>query len=147
MANFAYLSEGDRELLRRLSFPVALPTSLPLGWKALPFDLYEDAENDEYSLDAIFEGPGAIRWSVVSTPGGIGDALPGEDEASFHLVQHPTFGQILVHQFVEEGRPEVLSDWFPEVEDAAAYHSFRGDQPSEADLSALIGSLATYSAN
>ncbi len=147
MANFAYLSEADRERLRLLPFPVALPRELPHGWKAGPLELFEDQENDEISLDANFTGPDSAQWSVANTPGGIGDTIPGEDEASHKLIQHPDFGQILVHFFREEKKAEVLSDWFPEVEDASAYHSFRGSDVSESDLKSLIASLAPYSAN
>ena len=147
MANFAYLSEAEREQLLRLSFPVVLPRMLPQGWTAKPLDLFEDLDNDEISLDATFTGPNSAQWSVVSTVGGIGDALPGEEEASFKLIKHPEFGQILVHFFREDDQAEVLSDWFPETEDAPAFHSFRGAQVSEADLEALISSLAAYPVN
>lgn len=144
MASFAYLSQADRDCLKRLSFPVVLPRELPGGWSAAPLELFEDLELDEVSLDANFLGPEGASWSVVSTPGGIGDAIPGEQDASHTLLQHPDFGQILVHFFSEEGRSEVLSDWFPEVEAASAYHSFRGSQVSRVDLDRLVGSLAVY---
>lgn len=148
MANFAYLSEADRERLRQLPFPVVLPRELPHGWKAAgPLELFEDRENDEISLDASFTGPDSAQWSVVNTPGGIGDALPGEDDLSHRLIQHPDFGQILVYFFRDEKKAEVLSDWFPEVEDASAYHSFRGSDVSDSDLNSLITSLALYSSN
>ena len=139
MSNFAYLSEAEREQLRRLSFPVVLPRELPSGWKAKPLDLYQDGE--ETSLDASFVGPNSAEWSVVNTPGGIGDAIPGEEEARFELVQHPELGQMLVHYFREDDRAEILSDWFPEIEEAPAYHSFRGAEVNQADLKALIASL------
>lgn len=147
MSNFAYLSEAERELLRQLSFPVALPRMLPQGWTAKPLDLFEDVENDEMSLDASFAGPNSAKWSVVSTVGGVGDAIPGEEDATFKLVEHSEFGQILVHFFREDDQAEVLSDWFPEAEEAPAFHSFRGAEVGEADLSALVSSIATYSSN
>lgn len=145
--NFSYLTEPDREQLRRLPFSVALPQDLPPGWKAEPLIVFEDLEfpeQQEFSLEAPFVGPQSARWAVLTSNGGIGDVLAGETEHSFRAVDHQVFGNILVHSYREEDVPEIQSDWFPEDEEASCYHSFRGTNVSTQDLRTLVDSLELF---
>lgn len=144
--SFAYLSESDRERLRQLPFPVALPQDLPSGWSVQPFDVFRDPEEGETSLEIPFQGPQSARWSVMTTDGGVGDVIPGETDHSHRLVETEAFGQILVHSFTEEDVPEVASDWFPEEEGAPCYHAFRGANVSDGDLTAFVTSLDLFEA-
>lgn len=145
--SFAYLSESDRERLRQLPFPVALPQELPSGWSIQPFDIYTDPDDGDTSLEVPFQGPQSARWSVLTTDGGLGDVLPGETDHSHRLIQSDVFGQILIHSFTEEEVPEVASDWFPEEEGASFYHAFRGANVSVEDLRALVDSLELLEAS
>lgn len=138
---FAYLSDADRERLRLLPFPVALPQRLPQGWTLQPPQIFEDPDDGETSLEVPFQGPESARWSVTTTDGGVGDTIAGETEHSFKVVEHELFGNILVHSFKEDDVPEVQSDWFPEDEEAEVFHSFRGAHVLEGDLALLVRSL------
>lgn len=143
--SFAYLSDSDRERLRQLPFPVALPRELPAGWTLQPFEVFADPDG-ETSLEIPFQGPQSARWSVFTTDGGIGDVIPGETEHSHRLLETETFGQVLVHSFTEDNLPEVASDWFPEEENAGCYHAFRGANLLDKDLQEFVGSLDLFEA-
>jgi hypothetical protein len=121
---------------------VALPLQIPSGWTVQPPAIFEDDDEERTtSIELPFRGPQSASWSVVTTNGGLGDVIPGEDEQSHRLLQHPRFGQILVYSFKEEGTPEVASDWFPEEEDSPSYHAFHGANLSDSDLQAFVDAL------
>lgn len=142
--SFSYLSENDRERLRQLPFPVALPQWLPSGWSMRTLEIYVDPEDEQTSLELPFEGPHPARWSILTSDGGFGDVLPGEIEHTHQMEEHELFGPISVHRFLEEGEPEVVSDWFPEDEEAGVYHAFRGAHLAEETLRALLESLELF---
>lgn len=108
-------------------------------------EIYEDPEDQQFSLEASFQGPQSARWSVLTSDGGLGDTIPGETDHSQRLVQHDVFGKILVHSFTEEEVPEVASDWFPEEEQAEFYHAFRGANISQEDLKLFLDRLELFS--
>lgn len=142
--SFAYLSNSDRERLGQLPFPVALPHSLPQGWSMQPWQLFQSEEDEETSLEVPFQGPNSATWSILTSDGGFGDVLPGETEHSQRLLDHEVFGSILVHSFVEDDTPEVVSDWFPEDEEATFFHAFRGSSLEASELQALLESLDLF---
>lgn len=139
--SFAYLSASDRQRLQQLPFPVALPQQLPAGWSAQPVQVLEGPEEEDTSVEVVFLGPESARWSVLTANGGMGDVIPGETDHNQQLIQHPVFGQLVMHRFVEDGRPELASDWFPEDEDGGIYHLVRGLNVPEAAQAALLSSL------
>lgn len=142
--SFSYLGEKAREQLRQLPFPVALPKQLPPGWSLQPFEAYHDIDDGDTSIEIAFQGPDQAAWSVMTTDGGMGDTIPGETDHMQKVVEHPAFGQFILHSFREDEKAEVASDWFPEEEGAAYYHAFRGVGVSPQDLQALIDSLELY---
>ncbi len=143
---FDYLTEQDRERLRALPFPVALPSAIPADWVAqtpkVEVDAFEGEE--DVSFELTFSGPDSATLLFISTNGGIGDALIEDDTPK--CFEHSRFGRIVVLASEDPEDPELQSDWFPEVEDSPCYHSFRGDGVSDSDLKSFVVSLELFTA-
>lgn len=144
-ATFDYLTEQDRERLKGLPFPVALPNELPAGWQAKPLvidaDTYE-GEVQDVSCEVSFAGPDSAAFTVMTTNGGIGDALV-EDDAPLRI-PNSEFGTVVVLASEDPEDPEIQSDWFPEDEGAPFYHCVQGEGVSDSDLKALVESLGLF---
>lgn len=138
---FDYLSSQERERLRQLPFPVALPGDLPAGWSALPAEVFQEPdEQDGCGVQIAFQGPGSARLVLTTTSGGIGDPIAGETNHRSKLFPQAEFGEIFVNFWTEDGE-QILSDWFPQSDEASFFHSFRGTNIPEQELAGLIDRL------
>jgi hypothetical protein len=118
---------------------------LPAGWTGPELRFFEDPDDEaDKSLEAGFQGPDSAHWSVLTAAGGIGDPIPGDENLQSAAFDHPDFGSITVHRYLEDGSPELLSEWFPDKEESRFYHSFRGANVSAQDLRALVDSLELF---
>lgn len=135
---FSYLSQGERERLRRLPFPVALPQKLPEGWQAQTLEITQDEEN---IVEAPFLGPGNARVVVITADGGISDVIEGDSPRSR---EHDLFGTIVVSTNSDSEASESQSCWFPIEVDEECYHCFTAENVPDEELWALVDSLARF---